>query len=147
MSSNFKVGAISALCGLIVGLLLGFLPQQAKISGLQGKLQSAEQAKQTADQSVEATQRKLRLSNFAVRSARLSTEAEQNNYSVAADDASALFTDLRQYEQSTDDAQVKSALDQVLGVRDETIAALAKANPAVKGQLQQIFLKLQSLVA
>ena len=140
MPSTLKVGAISAAVGLVLGLVLGFVPEHSKLSSM------SESSAATESRLSEA-QTKLTLSSFAVRAASLEEQAEVNNFSIASGTASSLFTDLRQYTDQTQDQSVKSQLEQVLSARDHVITGLAQADPAVKGQLQQIFLRLQKLTA
>lgn len=142
MKGSTKAVGVSIIVGLILGFLGGFIPehmQSAKLAAENALLDHKLAGSQTV---VQQTQNALTLSNFAVHAAVLYTTAEKNNYSVASTEASSLFTDLRNYTDSTQDQTVKTKLTQVLNERDATIAALAKADPVVKAKLGQIFVDL-----
>lgn len=145
MQASIKTAAFSALGGLVLGLLLGFLPEHSTNSKLQDQMVSLAQSKTDTQSQLNLTQTKLQLSSFAVRAAEISSQAGANNYSVASTGASSLFTDLRKYVDQSPDNGTKQQMQEVLGVRDRTIAGLAHANPAVKTLLQQVFSKLESI--
>jgi uncharacterized membrane-anchored protein YhcB (DUF1043 family) len=136
---------VSTLVALIVGLLIGFVPEHMANSSLQ-----KENAKLTGEGSslqvnLNQTEKQLALSNFSVRAATVPTDADRNDYSIASSDASSLFTDLRQYVDKSGDRAATVQLSQALAVRDRTIAGLAKADPGTKQLLLQLFLKMQSV--
>jgi uncharacterized membrane-anchored protein YhcB (DUF1043 family) len=142
-----KVLAITALVSLVLGFLIGFIPEHMTNSKLNEQIATLTQGKQDTQGQLGQTQAELTLSNFAVRSAMVYTDAEKNNYSDASAKASSLFTDMRAFSGKTQDQQLKQQIDQVLNGRDATIAALAKADPVVKGRLQEMFLKVQAFIA
>jgi uncharacterized membrane-anchored protein YhcB (DUF1043 family) len=136
---------VSTLVALIVGLLIGFVPEHMANSSLQ-----KENAKLTGEGSslqvnLNQTEKQLALSNLSVRAATVLADADRNDYSIASNDASSLFTDLRQYVDKSGDRAATVQLSQALAVRDRTIAGLAKADPGTKQLLLQLFLKLQSV--
>lgn len=145
MQSSTKTVAISAFAGLVVGLLVGFLPMNSTNTDLQEQNSSLTQSKANLQGQLNVSQNRLHLSSFAVHAGEIAAQANSNNYSVASSSASGLFTDLRTYVDSGSDSVSKQGLREVLARRDETIAGLAQANPAVKPLLQQIFSKLQSV--
>jgi hypothetical protein len=149
MTLSLRTGVVGTLAGLVlgllVGLLVGFIPEHSEVSKLSGKVAALTRTQAAAEGKLAASQSRLALSNFAVRAAALYWQVEKNNYSVASVAASSLFTDLQQYASQTTDPAVEQTLEQVLSVRDQTIAGLARADPTVKEHLQQIFSKLQTL--
>lgn len=145
MQSSTKTIAISAFGGLVVGLLLGFLPEHSTNSKLQDQNASLAQGKTGVEGQLNRAQQRLQLSNFAVLSAEVSSQAQSNNYSVASASASALFTDLRKYVDASPDNPSTQQMREVLNARDRVISGLAQANPAVKPLLQQVFTKLESV--
>ena len=147
MQNTIKTVAISTLGGLVLGLLLGFVPEHSANSKLQDQIASITQSKSDVQNQLNLSQARLQLSSFAVRAADVSSQAEANNYSVASTGASSLFTDLRKYVDQSPNGQVKQQLQEVLSARDRTIAGLAQADPAVKTLLQQVFMKLESASA
>ena len=145
MQSSMKTIAISAFGGLVVGLLLGFLPEHSTNSKLQDQNASITQAKSGTQDKLKLTQKRLQLSSLAVRSAEVSSQAQSNNYSVASASASGLFTDLRKYVDASPGNQTSQQMTEILSARDRVISGLAQANPAVKPLLQQIFTRLEEV--
>ena len=145
MQRSTKTVAIGAFCGLIVGLLLGFLPEHSINSKLQDQNASLIESKSGIQGQLNHTQQRLQLSDLAIRSAEVSSQAQSSNYSLASANASALFTDLRKYVDATPENQITLQMKEVLSVRDRVISGLAQANPAVKPLLQQVFTKLENV--
>jgi uncharacterized membrane-anchored protein YhcB (DUF1043 family) len=156
MNFSAKTTAISALAGLALGFFLGFIPQHLENSklgqskeSLQGQLAKAQAGftrdKESLQGQLANTQSELAISAFTVRSAVVYVQAEKHNYTVAAGNASSLFTDMRSFTDQTSDNNLKQQLEHILDVRDKIIAGLAKADPAVAQQLQDLFLKMQSI--
>lgn len=145
MQNSLKAVAFSAFGGLILGLLLGFLPEHSANSKLQDQNASLTQDKAGVQNQLNLTRQRLQLSSFAVRSAEVSSQAQSNNFSVASSTASGLFTDLRQYVDANPESDSTQQVKEVLSARDRVIAGLAQANPAVKPLLQQIFSKLENV--
>ena len=69
MPSTLKVGAISAAVGLVLGLVLGFVPEHSKLSSLS-------ESSATTESRLSEAQTNLTLSSFAVRAASLEEQAE-----------------------------------------------------------------------
>lgn len=145
MKFSGRTVAISLVVGLILGLLAGFVPQHQKNSILRHNNLALTEGEASLQNELAKTQARLAISAFTVRSAVVYVEAEKHDYSVALESASSLFTDLRKYTDQSSDANVKQQLGQVLSTRDQVIAGLAKADPAVVQQLQDMFLKMQSI--
>ncbi|MEO6924437.1 MAG: hypothetical protein ABI064_06595 [Acidobacteriaceae bacterium] len=142
MKGSTKAVGVSIVVVLILGFLGGFIPEHMRSAKLSAETAVLDQKIAGAQAVLQQTQNALTLSNFAVGAAVLYSTAEKNNYSEASTEASSLFTALRNYTDSAQDQIVKAKLTQVLNERDTTIAALAKADPAVKAKLRQIFVDL-----
>lgn len=71
-------------------------------------------------------------------------QAEQKNYGLAAQTTTQYFDRLREAAAATPDTQRKNMLQQALAARDAVTAALAKGDPGVVGQLQDLFLKTRA---
>ena len=145
MDSRTKAISFSALAGLVVGLLLGFLPEHLRNSNQQDRIATLTQETSSIQLRLNQNENELALSKFTVRAGLVSSQAEANNYSVASASASSLFTDLRNYVNSASSGPAKQQIEEVLTARDQTIAGLAQANPAVRPVLQQIFMKLENV--
>ena len=129
---------ILSLAVLLAGFLIGFVPERIKASrtlkmnqDLRLQLDSADKAKT--------------VNSFRNRAALLYIETQKNNFSNASQQASALFTDLRQYQSETADASLNQTLEDLLQARDAIIAGLAKADPAATAPLQQLFHKMPDI--
>ena len=124
---------------VMVGVFLGgFLPQYQRAS------QAAQENRQLQTQ-LEVSRQAEAISSFRNRAALLYIEAARSNFSVAAGMASKDFTDMRSYADGTTDAGLKQGLNDILTSRDAIIGGLAKADPAVTAQLQDMFLRMQKI--
>lgn len=138
MTFSAKTLAITAICTLIAGLVIGFVPERTSLN-------KAKQDSQNAQRQLAVVQKQEDISNFTVRAAMLSTTAQLRNYSTASTEASAFFTDLSQYTNSLADGDLKQQLEEALASRDQIIAGLAKADPSVADQIQNLFLMMQRI--
>ena len=145
MQSSWKPLGLAALAGLIIGLLVGFLPTHASNTRLEEQNVSLTQQSSSLRSQLSAERNRLTLSNFAVQAGVITAQAEAKNYSQAGSSASALFTGLRRYIDGATDDPAKQQVAEVLAVRDRTIAGLAQADPGTSALLQQIFYKLQGV--
>lgn len=129
---------VAGLVLLLLGFLGGFIPQHQKLSHTmqvnQDLLNQLDNAKQA-----EA------ISNFRNRAALLYAEAEKKNFSVASENASKFFTDLRDFASQSTDVSLKRNLEDLLSARDAIIGGLAKADPGVAAQIQELFLEMQKI--
>lgn len=123
---------------VIVSVLIGFVPEYFKQVAARHEIESLRQQ-------LEVSRRAEAMNSFRNRAALLYTETTQNNFTVALDMASKYFTDLRAFTDQTTDPSLKQELGTVLTSRDAIIAGLAKADPAIGVQIQELFLKLQKL--
>ena len=146
MNSSYRNIGIAALVALVIGFCIGFIPEHTKSSNQQEQIATLTQGKAGVEGQLGQIRNDLALSGFAIQSALVYADAEKNNYSVASGGASNLFTDLRKYADQNQGTEMQQ-LTEVLSARDRTIAGLAKADPAVKPLLQDIFRKLQALQA
>jgi hypothetical protein len=138
MRFSAKAMAIGVGIALIAGVLLGFIPEYTRSS-------AATKDKNNVESQLAVVQRQATLSDFKVRAASIYTQAEMSNFSSASGSASSFFTDLQKYYDQYSDSGLKLQLQAVLSQRDIIVAGLAKADPAVAGQLQGLFLKMKSI--
>jgi hypothetical protein len=115
---------------LLLAFLAGFLPQRVQVSGLSGQVKAL-----TQQTKVGAARQHLALAFV---------EVTNNNYGVAGQHASAFFDQLRQASETATDANEGKVLQSILAQRDETTGALAKADPAVRGRLQDLLMTMES---
>jgi len=122
-----KNKAVTAVIVLVVVFLAGFVPQYVKVNHLDAELR---QARQTC------TSAELRdLAGFAY------VQANQKNYGIAAGIATRFFNRVREVASQTPDANAKKMYEDLLNSRDKITAELAKGDPGVMGDLQDLFVR------
>jgi hypothetical protein len=110
---------------LLVGVfLLGFVPQYMKSSRL------AQEVRTLSWQNQVGTARDLIAMTFL--------EVSNNNFGVASQHATQFFDRVRAMTGEAADPAQRELLQQIDGKRDSVTAALAKADPAVRVQVQEI---------
>lgn len=129
---------VAGLVLVLLGFFGGFIPEHQKLS-------RAMRANQGLRDQLESSKRAETVGSFRNRAALLYVEAEKQNFSVASEDASKFFTDLRTFTTQSTDVSLKRNLEDLLSVRDTVIGGLAKADPAVAAQIQELFIKMQNI--
>ena len=114
---------------LVVGLLVGFVPQYVKA--------------RRAGEELNSCNAKAELGEVRRSAALTYVAATQLNYGVAAGYAQSLFAEVQKLEGSTSDASLRDLLTQTLASRDKVTADLAKGSAEVVGELQPLVLKLE----
>jgi len=145
MNTNAKRIGFTSLACLIVGFLLGFIPEYIAKSHVEHSVIALASQGETTQKSLHHTERQLHLNEFALQAAVVSADANSSNYADASASASALFTGMRDYVDHASDDQLKQPIEDVLLMRDTIISGLAKADPGVRPALNEIFLKLNEL--
>jgi hypothetical protein len=112
---------------LLVGLLVGFVPQYVRANRLDSQLQQASRENSGAQ---------LRdLAGLAY------VQANQKNYGLAAATCTRFFDRAREVANQMGDANQKKAIEDLLASRDRVTAALAKGDAGVMNDLQDLFTK------
>lgn len=145
MNFTSKNLGFTALACLVVGVLLGFIPEYVAKSHVENRVMELAGQGEATKTTLNHTERQLKLNEFALQAAVVSADANASNYADASKDASALFTGLRNYTDTANDEASKAPIQDVLNTRDATIAGLAKADPSVRPILGEIFRKLKAL--
>jgi hypothetical protein len=110
--------------------LIGFVPQCSRANRLDSELRQSREAYAGAD---------LRdLIGLAY------LQANQKNYGLAAETTSRFFNRVREVANQTQDAARRKSLEDLLASRDRITAQLAKGDPAVTGDLQDLFIKTRA---
>ena len=129
MTNKIVVVAIA----LVAVFLLGFLPQHFKASRLETELSQSRDANAGAD---------LRdLIGLAY------LQSNQKNYGLAAATSGLFFNRAREVANGSQDAGRRKTLEALLAPRDRITAELAKGDPAVLGDLQDLFIKTRAATA
>ena len=122
-----KNKVIGAAIAVVAVFLIGFLPEYVKASRLENELRQSRQ---------ESAGAQLRdLIGLAY------VQASQKNFGLAAETSSRFFGRAREMANQSQDADGRKALEDLLALRDKVTAELAKGEPAVIGDLQELFVK------
>ncbi len=114
---------------LVIGFLLGFVPQYLKAQRLQDQANRCEAS--------------LNLAQVRQFGALTYIAATQLNYGTASGYAQQFFEQAQKLAASTTDPAVRNTLNGVLSARDKITTDLAKGDNAVVGELQPILLNLE----
>ncbi len=112
---------------LIAVFLIGFVPQYLRARRLIRELRDARQ--ETAGAAI----RDLAALAYV--------QANQKNYGLAAETSTRFFNRAREVANQMADPNRRKGLEDALTLRDRITAELAKGDPAVIGDLQDLFLK------
>jgi len=124
---------IVAVIALVAVFLLGFVPQYAKVNRLDAELTQLRQQQAGAE---------LRdLIGLAY------VQASQKNFGLAGATSSRFFDRARQAANQAPEPNRRKALEDVLAFRDKVTAEMAKGDPAVLGDLQDLFGKTREATA
>jgi hypothetical protein len=137
MNFSAKTFGISVAVALVVGFLIGYIPQHTSATTAKGE-------KDQAQAQLARAQEQAALSGFRDRVAVVYVEAEKKNFAQASSDASSLFTSMQSYSDRVSNSGVQQDLSPFLRKRDAIISGLAKGDEAVTGELRDMFLKMQS---
>lgn len=115
---------------LIGVFLLGFLPPYVRA----GRLEA------------ESRESALKLKRLEIRdlAALAAVQAAQKNYGLAGQTASQLFNRLREAASSTENADERRALEDLMKDRDSVTAALAKGDAGAVEMLQSVYLNARA---
>jgi hypothetical protein len=114
---------------LVVGLLVGFVPEYLKANRAEDALKSCTAKSELAD-----VQRSAALTYVA---------ATQLNYGVAAGYAQTFFAEVQKLQAASSDVSQRDLLTQVLASRDKITGDLAKGSAESVAELQPLVLKLE----
>jgi hypothetical protein len=140
---------IAIVIGIVVVFLAGYLPGSSRAR------RAAEESRQVA-QRLEETRNELAKTRYDLDVARLRGrlgevlhEANANNFGLAAERATAFFDGLRaavNSNQLTAGSDRNAVLEGILARRDEISADLARADPAVKAKLAEMYMQFARAV-
>ncbi|MGC1780923.1 MAG: hypothetical protein WA708_00220 [Acidobacteriaceae bacterium] len=121
---------------LIVGFLIGFIPQYARshrlqqnVSAMDGQLAKCRSAEQLSQLRSTATLMYL--------------EATQKNYGTSGNYAGRLFDQAQHLASDTQNEALRNSLREILTARDQITAGLAKGDDAVVPAMQKILAGLE----
>jgi len=141
--------AAAVVVGIVLVFLAGYLPAsaRAKRAGEQAQLNAGQAA--DAQAALAQTRFDLEVARLRGRLGELLHETNANNFGVAGERASAFFDGLRAAVASPHLAagsERRTLLEAMLARRDEISADLARADPAVKGKLTEMYLQFGAAV-
>lgn len=133
-----KVKLIIGLGLVLVAFLVGWYPEYSKRV-------EAEKALASTQDRLKETEQSLALFSFRNRAALLMRQADSNDYATAGQEATRFFTDLRAHANKLPPGPAQQGFESILSRRDSIIAGLAKADPAVKAELNDLFMEMQKI--
>ncbi|CAN5707521.1 hypothetical protein BH10ACI4_BH10ACI4_23110 [soil metagenome] len=145
MNFTLKTMSLTAIGCLVIGFFGGFIPEYIAKSHVETKVMELTGQGEAMQSTLRDKGRQLQLNEFALQAAVVSADATASNYADASASASALFTGLRQYVDRVGKDESTEQIQEVLKMRDATIAGLAKADPSTRQTIAEIFEKLKTL--
>lgn len=118
--------------------LLGFVPQYLSSTRAAANLQAR-------DQQIKQLQKEATLSRLRDLASLLYLEISRKNYGIASQRASALFDLIRATIDNGSDAALNDGLRSILAQRDEIVSKLAKPDPGVERDVQNLMDRLYQL--
>jgi hypothetical protein len=115
---------------LLAAFLLGLLPQYFRTRGLRAELREANLINQ-----------RMHLRDLA---ALAYVRAAQKNYGLAAQAGSEFFDQAQKMAAQAETAERRKMYEEIYSRRDQVIAGLAKGDPAVLEELQNVYLKTRA---
>lgn len=129
---------------LVIGLLAGVFSLYSKNSSLEADVDRL-------NERLEETERELRESHFQIRlgelrdlASRLYWQVNRNNFDTAGEISTRYFDSLRRLSDSIPGSDLAGSLEEILTRRDEITARLARADSAVAGMVEQLFVQTHS---
>jgi hypothetical protein len=126
---NFVIGVVL----LIIGVLIGFIPQYAKAHRLQ--------------QQVESCRAELRLAQVRQSAALMYIATSQLNYGNASGYAAQFFDQAQSLAGSAPDAGLRSRFTEIVSSRGKITDDLSKGNAGVLGEMQPLVMKVEQAAA
>jgi len=123
---------------LVVAFLSGFVPQYLKSTRAAANVEAR-------DKQIKRLQEEATLSRLRDLASLLYLETSRKNYGIASQRASTLFDLIRSIIDSGSDAALKDGLRSILAQRDEIVSKLAKADPGVEKDVQDLLDRLYQL--
>ena len=134
---NARVLMIGAGSVLLIGFLVGFVPQYRGASSLRRELHDR-------DERILSLERGASLSRARDTASRMYLEVTRRNYGIAGQHSSTFFDQIRTMLSGAP-PEVRGALEKLLSERDAVTAGIAKSDPAVIGVVQHILDELYRL--
>ena len=136
------IGAAVVVAAVAI-FLAGYLPGRSRARAASGETERVSERLQESQATLAQTQFDLQVARLRGHLGETLHEANANNFSVAADRATAFFDALREAVASPQLApgERRQILEAVLARRDEVSADLARADAAVKGKLSEMYMQ------
>ena len=139
----------AAIVAAVVAIFLaGYLPGRSRARAASVETERVSSRLQESQATLAQTQFDLQVARLRGQLGETLHEANANNFSVAADRATAFFDALREAVASPQLAagDRRQILEAVLARRDEISADLARADAAVKGKLSEMYMQFGGAV-
>lgn len=138
--------------GLAIGVLLavfllGYVPSCQSARQVETQRAQLQQQLDSAATQRAQLEQQLRLARLHSQLGMLSFEVNRNNYTEAANYSTGFFNALRTYIDNSSAGAAREKLQTIAARRDEITAQLAKAEPAVKEKIAQMYADFYQLAA
>jgi hypothetical protein len=121
---------------LIVGFLIGFIPQYTKLRQVQQKLSNS-------TSQLRSCQSSDQLSQLRDTATMMYLEAVQKNYGKAGEYSKEVFDQAQRIVNSTEDPALRNLLRDILATRDQITADLAKGDATSLLEIQPVVSKFE----
>ncbi len=121
---------------LLVGFLVGFVPQYNKVRRVGSELESVKQQ-------LSSCQLGSRLSQLRDTAALMYLEATRKNYGLAGEHSTRFFDQARQLAEQTTDRTLRTSLQELTTSRDVITVELGRGDPAVLPELQTLLARAE----
>ncbi|MFP5229089.1 MAG: hypothetical protein ACLGXA_15850 [Acidobacteriota bacterium] len=129
---NRKVYLIVGVVLVVAAFMLGFIPQHLKGRDIQSQLSAARQQ-------LDSERKESQLDELCLLSGRVYIEAELKNYGLASQYSSKFFDLARAMNNAAPGSSRQAFLQEVLAQRDAVTGGLAKGDPGVVPEVQDMF--------
>ena len=138
MSSTLKITGIVGVVALVLGYLVGFLPERGRRVAAESQVASHQAEVASIRQELSSVEGRIRVGVLLGRALMIKDLAAGSDYGRAQQVSSEFFDAIRSEATATEDAARRAVLTSVLSRRDAVTAALAKAEPAVMSTLTMV---------
>ena len=126
------ITGVVVLVFFLAGFLIGFVPSQTALEQLRAENDQLQRSNSTLQSS-------LRIAELRGAAGLMQHRVDQNNFGEAGEIATGFFNGVRQALHASNDAALRKNLQEMLLQRDKITTGLARADPAVKEEIEQLY--------
>ena len=130
---------------LVIGLLAGVFSLYSRNGSLEEELSRINERLEETEDELRQSRFQLRLGELRDLASRLYWQVNRNNYDTAGEISTDYFDSLRRLSDSIPGSDLATSLEELLAQRDEITARLARADSAVAGLVEQLFVQTHNV--